>query len=66
MTDIMIKAVERGLLRSDADPKAVAAVLTAVSLGSTNLSLLGEDGPTPEAWMELMLLMVRLLFPASE
>jgi AcrR family transcriptional regulator len=66
MTDIMVKAVDRGLLRSDADPKAVAAVLTAVSLGSTNLSLLGEDGPTPEAWMELMLLMIKLLFPAGE
>lgn len=65
MTDAMEKAAERGLLRKDADPKAVAAVLTAVSLGSTNLSLLGEDGPTPEAWMNLMLLMVSLLFPSQ-
>ena len=65
MTDAMEKASERRLLRPDADPKAVAAVLTAVSLGSTNLSLLGEDGPTPEAWTNLMLLMISLLFPAD-
>ncbi|MEY3806705.1 MAG: hypothetical protein RIR69_1517 [Actinomycetota bacterium] len=66
MTDAMEKASERGLLRPDADPKAVAAVLTAVSLGSTNLSLLGEDGPTPEAWTNLMLLMISLLFPTND
>jgi AcrR family transcriptional regulator len=63
LTDAMERAAERGLLRKDADPKAAAAVLTAVSLGSTNLSLLGEDGPSQEAWMNLMLLMVTLLFP---
>lgn len=65
LTDAMERAAERGLLRKDADPKAAAAVLTAVSLGSTNLSLLGEDGPSQEAWMNLMLLMITLLFPAQ-
>jgi hypothetical protein len=39
--------------------------LTAISLGSTNISLLGEDGPSPEAWMAFMLLMVEMLFPPA-
>lgn len=63
MTDIMEKARERGILRADVDPKTMAAVLAAVSLGSNNLSLLGEDGPTPEAWTAFMLLVVEVMFP---
>jgi AcrR family transcriptional regulator len=65
MTDIMEKARVQGILRADVDPKAMAAALTAISLGSTNISLLGDDGPSPEAWMAFMLLMVEMLFPPA-
>ena len=63
MTDAMERAAENGLLRRDVDPQAVAAVLSAVALGSVNLSLLESDGPSPEAWTSLMVLFISLLFP---
>jgi hypothetical protein len=43
----------------------VAAAINALALGSNNLSFLAEDGPTPEAWNGLMLLLIDLLFPPS-
>jgi hypothetical protein len=52
-------------LRRDADPSAVAAAITAIALGSNNLSYLDADGPTPEAWNSLLLLMIDMLFPPS-
>lgn len=63
MADAMERAAENGLLRRDVDPQAVAAVLSAVALGSVNLSLLESDGPSPEAWTSLMVLFISLLFP---
>lgn len=63
LTDIMEKAHAQGILRSDVDPKAVSAMLVAVGLGSNVLSLLGDEGPTPDAWMGFLLLMVDTLFP---
>jgi AcrR family transcriptional regulator len=65
MTDAMERAAENGLLRHDVDPQAVAAVLSAVALGSINLSLLDSDGPSREAWTNLMLLFISLLFPET-
>jgi len=65
LVSIMSKAQERGILRRDADPVAVAAAINALALGSNNLSFLAEDGPTPEAWNGLMLLLIDLLFPPS-
>jgi AcrR family transcriptional regulator len=65
MAEAMERAAENGLLRRDVDPQAVAAVLSAVALGSINLSLLDSDGPSPEAWTNLMLLFISLLFPAT-
>ena len=65
MADLMMKASENGILRADVDPKSIAAALSAISLGSVNLSLLGDDGPTPEAWLKLMILLVQLLFPEA-
>lgn len=65
----MLEAVERaaqnGLLRGDVDPNAVAAALVAVSLGSINLSLLESNGPSREAWTNLMLFLVSQLFPPA-
>lgn len=65
LVSIMSKAQERGILRRDADPAAVAAAINALALGSNNLSFLAEDGPTPEAWNGLILLLIDLLFPPS-
>lgn len=65
LVSIMSKAQERGILRRDADPAAVAAAINALALGSNNLSFLAEDGPTPDAWNGLILLLIDLLFPPS-
>ena len=63
LTSVVTKARERGILRSDADPAAVAAAITALALGSNHLSYLGDDGPTKEAWNGLLLMMIDMLFP---
>jgi AcrR family transcriptional regulator len=63
LTGIAIKAKERGILRNDVDPAAVAAAITAIGLGSNHLSYLGNEGPTREAWNGLLLLMIDMLFP---
>jgi len=65
LVDIALKAQQRGILRRDVDPSAVAAAITAIALGSNNLSYLDADGPTPEAWNGLLLLMIDMLFPPS-
>lgn len=63
LVSLMEQARERGILRPDIDPRAMAAVLIALSLGSNNLSLLGDDAPSPEAWTQLLVTLVNLLFP---
>lgn len=64
LVSLMEQARERGILRPDVDPRAMAAVLIALSLGSNNLSLLGDDAPTPESWTQLLVTLVNLLFPS--
>lgn len=66
LVSLMEQAREKKILRSEVDPKAMAAVLVALSLGSNNLSLLGDDAPTAEHWTELLVLLVNLLFPPGE
>lgn len=63
LTGIMVKAKERGILRGDADPTAVAAAITSIGLGSNHLSYLGTEGPTREAWNGLLVMMIDMLFP---
>ena len=63
LTDLMETASARGLLRADVDPKAVAAMLVSVGMGSNLLSLLGEDGPNPDAWSGFLFVMIETLFP---
>ena len=63
MTGIITKAKERGILRNDTDPAAVAAAITAIGLGSNHLSYLGNEGPTREAWNGLLITMIDMLFP---
>ena len=65
LTDLMETASARGLLRSDVDPKAMAAMLVSVGMGSNLLSLLGEDGPTPDSWSRFLFLMIETLFPQN-
>jgi AcrR family transcriptional regulator len=66
LTSITTKAQERGILRADADPSAVAAAMTALALGSNHLSYLGDEGPTRETWNGLLLLMIDMLFPPQQ
>lgn len=63
LSDIMERAAREGLLRPDVDPKAIAALLVVVGLGSNVLSLLGDEGPQPEAWTASLLVLVDALFP---
>lgn len=65
IADILERALAQGILRPDVDPKAVAAMVSAVALGSNVLPLLGEEGPTPDAWLGFLLLMVDTLFPSG-
>ena len=65
VADILERALSQKILRPELDPKAVAAMLVAVGLGSNVLSLLGDEGPTPEAWTGFLLVMVDTLFPSD-
>lgn len=65
LSDIMETASARGILRPDVDPKAFAAMLNAVGMGSNLISLLGEDGPSAEDWSRLLLVLIELLFPPT-
>jgi AcrR family transcriptional regulator len=65
LTSVMTKAKDRGVLRGDVDPAAVAAAITALALGSNHLSYLGDEGPTQSAWNDLMLKMTDMLFPTK-
>lgn len=65
LTDLMETASARGHLRPDVEPKALAAMLVSVGLGSNLLSMLGEDGPTPDAWSQFLFLMIETLFPPT-
>lgn len=65
VADILERALAQKILRPDLDPKAVAAMIVAVGLGSNVLSLLDDEGPTPEAWMNFLLVMVDTLFPSA-
>ena len=63
LAGITTRAQQRGILRGDVEPAAVAAAITAIGLGSNHLSYLGDEGPTQEAWNALIMLMIDMLFP---
>lgn len=61
--DVMKRAKDKGVLRSDMDPVAVAVAVSALGLGSNLISYLGDAAPTPEAWRDLMAFFIATLFP---
>ena len=65
LSDLMEMASARGILRSDVDPKALAAMLVAVGMGSNLLPMLGTEGPDAESWSRFVLLMIGTLFPSG-
>jgi hypothetical protein len=65
LTGMATKAQQRGILRGDVDPAAVAAAITAIALGSNHLWYLGNEGPTEEAWNGLLVKMIDMLFPPN-
>lgn len=66
VVELMSEAQEHGLLRSDLDPRAVAAALSVINLGSTIIDVLGSDGPTPEAWWSLIGFFLNTMFPEQK
>lgn len=65
VVELMSDAQLRGLLRSDLDPRAVAVALTVINLGSNIIDVLGEHGPTPEAWWGLISFFINAMFPSA-
>lgn len=63
--ELMTEAQERGFLREDLDPRAIAVALNVINLGSTIIDVLGDSGPTPEEWWKLILFFIDQLFPSS-
>ena len=61
--ELMTQAQANGILRQDLDPRAVAAALNAMYLGSNIIDLVGDSAPTPEAWWSLMSFFIGALFP---
>ena len=61
--ELMTEAQNHGVLRRDVDPRAVAVALNAMYLGSNIIDVLGDHGPTPDAWWGLISLFIRTLFP---
>lgn len=63
LVELMSDAQSAGVLRHDVDPRAVAVALNAMYLGSNIIDVLGEHGPSPDAWWGLMSLLIDALFP---
>ena len=61
--ELMVQAQDNGILRQDVDPTAVATALSALNFGSNIIDVLGDHGPTPEAWWNLMTFFIGALFP---
>jgi AcrR family transcriptional regulator len=61
--ELMDQAQDNGILRQDVDPTAVAVALSALNFGSNIIDVLGEHGPAPEAWWNLMTFFIGALFP---
>lgn len=63
LVELMESAQTHGYLRDDVDPRAVATILSAVYLGSNVVDILGDSAPGPEAWWNLLFVLIESLFP---
>lgn len=61
--ELMQDAQDNGVLRADVDARAVAVAISAINLGSNVIEVLGENGPSPEAWWSLISFFIGALFP---
>lgn len=63
VVELMADAQHRGFLRADLDPRSVATALNVINIGSNIIDVLGENGPKPEDWWNLILFFVNAMFP---
>ncbi len=63
--DIIGRAADKGLLREGIEPRALAMVLQALTMGSNLISLVGDEAPTPESWYGLLMFIIEQLYPAG-
>ena len=63
VVELMTDAQQRGFLRADLDPRSVATALNVINIGSNIIDVLGENGPKPEDWWNLILFFVNAMFP---
>lgn len=61
-TELMSEAQAKGFIRPELDPAAVATALHAINFGSIIIDVVGEGGPTREAWWGLMMFFIGSLF----
>ena len=62
-TILMRDAQARGILRSGIEPAAVAVALSAISLGSNVISVLGDEAPSRDEWFGLLAFLIAALAP---
>ena len=63
-TQLMRDAQERGILRTDLDPAAVAVAISALAMGANVLiSSMGDSAPKRESWFALMAFLIGALAP---
>lgn len=65
VVELMTEAQQQGFLRADLDPRAVATALSVINIGSNVIDVLGENGPKPEDWWNLILFFVNAMFPSQ-
>lgn len=65
-TDLMRDAQAKGFIRPGLDPVAVATALHAINFGSVIIDVVGDDGPSRDAWWGLMLFFIGSLFTPGE
>lgn len=62
-TTLMRDAQARGILRDGIEPAAVAVALSAISLGSNVISVLGDEAPSRDEWFGLLAFLIAALAP---
>lgn len=65
-TDLMREAQSKGFIKPELDPMAVATALHAINFGSVIIGVVGDEGPSRDAWWGLMLFFIGSLFSPPE